>query len=85
MERKSLGKWKLPQPTDIKEENEWISIPRIARTIPFGYVKDENDPYILEFPISSRDRGFTQNMVGGEIVIPSLYQVTPTEEKIIKE
>ena len=47
MMTRSLGKWELPQPTDIKEENEWISIPRIARTIPFGYVKDENDPYIL--------------------------------------
>ena len=47
MMTRSLGKWELPQPTDIKEENEWISIPRIARTIPFGYIKDENDPYIL--------------------------------------
>ena len=44
---RSIGKWKLPQPTDIKEDNEWISIPRIARTIPFGYVQDENDPDVL--------------------------------------
>ena len=44
---RSLGKWQLPQTTEIKEENEWISIPRIARTIPFVYVKYENDPYIL--------------------------------------
>ena len=44
---RSLGKWKLPQPTDLKDENEWISIPRIARTIPFGYVQDENDPDVL--------------------------------------
>ena len=43
----SIGRWKLPQPTDIKEDNEWISIPRIARTIPFGYIQDENDPDIL--------------------------------------
>tara|TARA_B100000085_G_C18270259_1_gene401818 strand:+ start:172 stop:576 length:405 start_codon:yes stop_codon:yes gene_type:complete len=44
---RSAGKWELPQPTDIKEDDEWISIPRIARTIPFGYVQDEDDPYIL--------------------------------------
>jgi len=45
---RSVGKWKLPQPTDIKEENKWIPIPRIARTIPFGYKKSDEDPDILE-------------------------------------
>ena len=45
---RSVGKWKLPQPTDIKEEEEWIEIPRIARTIPFGYKKSNDDPGILE-------------------------------------
>ena len=44
---RSLGKWKLPQPADIKEDNEWVSIPRIARTIPFGYKQDSEDPDIL--------------------------------------
>ena len=44
---RSVGKWKLPQPTDIKEENKWVSIPRIARSIPFGYKIDENDSAIL--------------------------------------
>ena len=48
---RSLGKWKLPQPADIKEDNEWVSIPRIARTIPFGYKKDDDDPDILR-PVS---------------------------------
>ena len=33
-----LGKWKLPQPTDVKVDNEWVDIPRISRTIPFGYI-----------------------------------------------
>ena len=47
MMTRSAGKWELPQPTDIKEDDECISIPRIARTIPFGYVQDKNDPYIL--------------------------------------
>ena len=45
---RSVGKWKLPQPTDIKEENEWVPIPRIARTIPFGYKQSEEDPDILD-------------------------------------
>ena len=45
---RSLGRWKLPQPTDMKEEQQWVAIPRIARTIPFGYAADENDPDILQ-------------------------------------
>ena len=45
---RSIGKWKLPQPTDIKEENEWVQIPRIARTVPFGYKHNEDDPDILD-------------------------------------
>ena len=44
---RSLRKWKLPQPSDIKEDNEWQPIPRIARTIPFGYEQDETDPDVL--------------------------------------
>jgi hypothetical protein len=37
---RSIGTWELPQPTDIKEDNgEWSKIPRIARTVPFGYEK----------------------------------------------
>ena len=49
---KSIGKWKLPQPTDLKEDNEWTPIPRIARTIPFGYKISESDSDILD-PIST--------------------------------
>ena len=45
---RSIGKWKLPQPTDIKEENEWVQIPRIARTVPFGYKINEDDRDILD-------------------------------------
>jgi hypothetical protein len=45
---RSIGKWKLPQPTDIKEENKWVQIPRIARTVPFGYKQNEEDPDILD-------------------------------------
>ena len=52
---RSIGKWKLPQPTDIKEENEWVQIPRIARTVPFGYKLNEEDPDILDPIITELD------------------------------
>lgn len=45
---RSVGKWKLPQPTDIQEDDEWVQIPRIARTVPFGYKLNEEDPDILD-------------------------------------
>ena len=47
---RSLGKWKLPQPTDLKDEEqkEWIQIPRIARIIPFGYKVNEDDKELLD-------------------------------------
>jgi hypothetical protein len=48
MTTRSVGKWKLPQPTDIKEQDEWVQIPRIARTVPFGYKQNEDDPDILD-------------------------------------
>jgi hypothetical protein len=44
---KSVGKWKLPQPTDLQEDNEWVPIPRVARTVPFGYEIDPEDAGIL--------------------------------------
>jgi len=46
-----------------------------------GKIKFNNDnPYVLEFDINSQDRGFTQNMVGGQIIIPRLYKVTGNED-----
>ena len=47
---RSLGKWKLPQPTDLKDEEqkEWVQIPRIARIIPFGYKINETDKELLD-------------------------------------
>ena len=32
----------------LKEDEEWIQIPRIARTIPFGYKQNENDSDLLD-------------------------------------
>ena len=47
---RSVGKWKLPQPTDLKDEDqkEWIQIPRIARTVPFGYKVNQDDKELLD-------------------------------------
>ena len=47
---RSLGKWKLPQPTDLKheEQKEWMQIQRIARTIPIGYKLNEDDTDLLD-------------------------------------
>ena len=47
---RSLGKWKLPQPTDLKDDTqtEWIQIPRIARIIPFGYRTNKDDMDLLD-------------------------------------
>lgn len=50
--QRSTGSWKLPQPLDVKEDGEWVSLPRIARTVPFGYELDEEDDKILR-PIAS--------------------------------
>ena len=44
---KPVGTWKLPQPTDLKEDNVWGPIPRVARTIPYGYKLDPEDNRIL--------------------------------------
>ena len=45
--QRSIGSWKLPQPLDVKEDGEWVPIPRIARTVPFGYELDEDDDKVL--------------------------------------
>ena len=45
---RSLGRFKLQQPVDVQEENEWLSIPKVARTVPFGYKLNEEAPDILD-------------------------------------
>jgi len=45
MSRKSLGYWTLPKP-DV-EVKEWVRIPRVARTVPFGYEEDPEDTDFL--------------------------------------
>jgi hypothetical protein len=44
---RKLGTWELPQPIDIKEQEEWSAIPRVAKTVPFGYSVDPENEHIL--------------------------------------
>ena len=51
-----------------------------------GKIKfDKTDPYVLQFVTGRNERGFTDNMVGGEIVIPGMYTYTITREKIVEK
>jgi|TARA_A100001515_G_scaffold133255_1_gene122324 hypothetical protein len=45
---RSAGKWILAQPEDVIEDEDFLPIPRIARTIPFGYKEDPEDNDILQ-------------------------------------
>ena len=44
---RNVGYFKMPDPVGLKDDNEWLTIPRISRTIPFGYKVDEEDKDIL--------------------------------------
>jgi len=44
---RSTGKWILPQPENTIADEDFLSIPRIARTIPFGYKEDPDDNDML--------------------------------------
>lgn len=45
MSERDLGAWILPQPRD---KETYVAIPKIGRTIPFGYKQDETDPDLLQ-------------------------------------
>ena len=66
--------------SDFKEMNAMIEYQPIDDDNG-GLIKfDSKDQNVLEFDINSEDRGFTQNMVGGQIIIPSLYKITGNED-----
>lgn len=44
---RGAGKWILAQPENVIEDEDFLPIPRIARTIPFGYKEDSEDDDIL--------------------------------------
>ena len=45
MSDRDLGAWILPQP---KAKETYVAIPKIRKTIPFGYRQDEEDPDLLQ-------------------------------------
>ena len=65
---------------DFVEMGEMIEYTPISKAN-MGLVKfDSKKPHILEFDIDPQDRGFTQNMVGGQIIIPNMYKITGEED-----
>ena len=45
MSERDLGAWILPQP---KAKETYVPIPKIRKTIPFGYRQDEENPDLLQ-------------------------------------
>lgn len=41
------GYFKMPDPVGLQEDSKWLEIPRISRTIPFGYKVHEEDEDVL--------------------------------------
>jgi len=48
MKELGLGKWILPQPPDKKE---YVRIPKMGRTIPFGYKDDDEEGWLAPIPL----------------------------------
>ena len=42
-----LGYFKMPDPVGLKDDEDWLPIPRISKTIPFGYRAHETDDNLL--------------------------------------
>ena len=43
----NLGYFKMPDPVGLKDDNEWLEIPRISKTIQFGYTEHKTDDKLL--------------------------------------
>ena len=41
------GYFKMPDPVGLQEDSVWLEIPRVSRTIPFGYEVYEEDQDVL--------------------------------------
>jgi len=65
---------------DFRTMNRLIEYKSIKKDGQGGIKFDQKNPNVLEFDIDGEDRGFTQNMVGGEIIIPNLYKVDGYED-----
>ena len=65
---------------DFIEMGEMIEYTPISKDNMWLVKFDSKKPHILEFDIDPQDRGFTQNMVGGQIIIPNMYKITGEED-----
>jgi len=65
---------------DFVEMGEMIEYTPLSKDNVGSIEFDSKKPHILEFQIDSTDRGFTQNMVGGQIIIPNMYKITGNED-----
>jgi|TARA_R100001463_G_scaffold60085_1_gene112479 hypothetical protein len=65
---------------DFVEMGEMIEYTPISKANMGSIEFDSKKPHILEFDIDPTDRGFTQNMVGGQIIIPNMYKITGEED-----
>ena len=43
----NTGYFKMPDPVGLKDDDEWLMIPKISRIVPFGYKVHEEDEDIL--------------------------------------
>ena len=65
---------------DFVEMGEMIEYTPISKANMGSIEFDSKKPHILEFDIDQQDRGFTQNMVGGQIIIPNMFKITGNED-----
>ena len=65
---------------DFVEMGEMIEYTPISKANMGSIEFDSKKPHILEFDIDPTDRGFTQNMVGGQIIIPNMFKITGEED-----
>ena len=43
----NLGYFKMPDPVGLKDDKDWLEIPRSSKTIPFGYEEHKKDDKLL--------------------------------------
>ena len=65
---------------DFVEMGEMIEYTPLSKDNVGSIEFDSKKPHILEFDIDPTDRGFTQNMVGGQIIIPNMFKITGEED-----
>ena len=75
-----LGYFKMPDPVGLKDDNEWLEIPRISRTIPFGYRIHKTDdkllvPNIEELEALELAKEYLKAVSYTHLTLPTIYSV----------